>query len=92
VLLSDSNPSNLGNHVSQLVNGNHAILAKVEWSAIVRAHQLIESGDAIIYVAERPRLLSVAPDLDLRITSELSYGNLPAQCGGRFFSASVVGP
>ena len=49
----------------QLVDRDHPVGAEVEGLGVVRPHQAVDALDAVVDVAERPRLLAVAPDLDL---------------------------
>src|SRR5918999_3551818 len=80
----------LDDHPGQLVDRHHLLAAEVERLLVVRLHEPVDPLDAVIDVAERPRLLTVAPDLDL--PARLDQGHLPAQCGGHLLAAAVVGP
>src|SRR5690242_15205480 len=68
----------LGDHQREVCDRDQPVLAEVERLAVVGLHQPVEPLDTIVDVAERPRLLAVAPDLDARVIGQLGYGHLPA--------------
>ena len=74
--------------VDQLVHTDELIGAEVEGLCEVRVHQARETFDAIVHVAETASLLAIPPDFDCR--SDLRLGNLAADGGGRFLTASLV--
>src|SRR5215211_2306226 len=74
----------------ELVYRHHLLAAKVERLPVARGHQPVDPLDAVVDIAERPRLLPVAPDLDL--PARLDRGHLPAQCRRHLLAAAVVGP
>src|SRR5712692_4030897 len=91
MLFDDADASDLGDHVGQLVNRDQAILAQVEGLAVVRLHQFVEAGHAVIDVTKRAGLLSVTPDLHYRVASQLGHSHLATQSRWRFLSPSLPG-
>src|SRR5689334_2517589 len=89
VPLADPLARHAGHHVHQLVDRDQSILAEVERLAMVRAHEAPDALDAVIDVAVGPRLLPVAPDLDLVAIRRQRH--LPADRGRGFLSSTFVG-
>ena len=58
---------------------------------IVRSHQLVDSFDTVIDVAERTGLLAVTPYFDLVISGQLRGGNLATERGWRLFATALLG-
>src|SRR5207247_2194630 len=58
-------PGNRGDHLHQLVDRDQPVLPQVERLAMAGHHKPVNAFDAIIDVAVRPRLIAVAPHLDL---------------------------
>src|SRR5918999_2207280 len=77
-------------HPGKLVDRHHLVAAEIERLPVVRLHEPVDPLDAVIDVAERPRLLTVAPDLDL--PARVDCGHLPAQGRRHLLAAAVVGP
>src|ERR1700733_1866795 len=50
--LGDGNTSDPGNHVGQLVDTHHAVLAQIEWVWKVGPHELVDTLHAVVDVAE----------------------------------------
>src|SRR5688572_25094437 len=65
--------------VGESVDANEAILAEVERLPAVRRHQTHQPFDAVVDVAERPRLLAVAPNFDVGGASEFRGRDFSAQ-------------
>src|SRR5262249_46539948 len=64
---------NLRDDVDQTVDGHQFVGAEIEWRAVIRPHDAVNTFDAIINVHERSRLLPVTPNLDVAPVSERSY-------------------
>src|SRR5262249_77856 len=92
MLFDDTDTSNLGYHIRQLIDRDQAILAQIERLIIVRLHQLVETSHAVIDITKRARLISVAPNLYLGIATELGYGHLPTEGSWRFLAPSLPRP
>ena len=71
VLLRDAKPGDACHHIDQLIDADEPILTQVKRLAIVGAHQLANTGYAVVDITERPGLLTVAPDLDGGIVGKL---------------------
>ncbi len=56
------NTGGVGHDVGKLVDSDHTVLSEIQRQVIVRPHQLVEPDHAIVDIAERTRLLSVAPN------------------------------
>jgi hypothetical protein len=56
---------------------------------IVRTHQPVNTGDAIVDVAERSRLFAVAPDLDFGVFGQLGERNFTAHRGRGLLASAV---
>ena len=64
---------------------------RLSGSWIVGPHQPVDALDAVVDVAERARLLAVAPDLDLDVAGQLRDGHLAADRRRRLLAAAVPG-
>src|SRR5690349_12131174 len=64
VTLADSLARDLRDHVDELIDRDHSILAEVDRLAMLAAHQAIDSFDAVVDVAIGARLFAVAPHLN----------------------------
>ena len=73
----------------QLVDADHALGAEVQRLVVIGVHQPVDALDAVVDVAERPRLLAVAPHLDRRAV--IRERHLPAQRRRRLLAPAVVG-
>src|SRR5690606_37932407 len=91
VNLLDGDAGRIRDHVGQLVDGDQAVLAEVERLVVVRAHEAVDALHAVVDVAERPRLLTIPPDLHLRIPGELGDGDLAAHGSRSLFTTAVPG-
>src|SRR5687767_13889542 len=65
VALADLLPGDLRNHVDQLVDRDHPVLAQVDRLAMIAAHQPVDTFDTVVDVTVGPRLFTVAPYFDL---------------------------
>src|SRR5262245_738298 len=89
VPLRDGDAGRGRDEVGEGVDADQPVLSEIERLAIARLHQPVQAFDAVVYVAERSRLLAVAPDLDLVVTLQPGNGDLAAQCGRRFFAPAI---
>ena len=78
----------LDDEVCQLVDGHHLVGAEVERLGVVGLHDAVDALDAVVDVAERPRLLPVAPDLDA--AAVLGERHLAAERRRSLLPAAVV--
>src|SRR3989441_5385169 len=79
-------------HVRELVDADETVLPEVDRIAIGGLHQAFEARDAVVDVAERPRLLAVSPDLDLVHARQLRDGHLAAHRGRRLLAPAAPRP
>src|SRR5438128_689837 len=89
MLLADRHPGDVGDHVRQLIDREHAILSQVQRLMKVRLHELVNADDTVVDVTERSRLLPVSPDLDLLFAGHLGDCNLPTQSCRRLLPSSL---
>ena len=75
--------------VDQLIDRDHPILAEVQRLAEARTHEAVDSLDAIVDVAVRAGLQTVAPHLDLAAVGR--QRDLTANRRRRLLATSVVG-
>src|ERR1700730_10579688 len=85
VSLDDGNTGDSRNHVRQLVDTHHAVLAQIEWFWKVRPHELVDTLHAVVNVAKRSGLFPIAPDVDLPVPSKFRDSNLSADRSGSLF-------
>ena len=57
-------PRDADDHLGKFVDRDHPISTEVDRLTVVGLHETVDSFDAIVYEAERTRLLAIAPDLD----------------------------
>ena len=91
MFFDDADPRDLGNDIRKLVDRYHAVLTKVQRLSVVRSHEFVDTFDAIIDEAKRPRLFAVPPYLDFVIAREFRDCYLPAHRRRGLFTASIPG-
>src|SRR5208282_6263685 len=67
VLAGDLDSRDVRYNFGEFVYRNHPVLTHIERVVVVRSHQLADPGETVVDIAERARLLAVAPDLDFVI-------------------------
>src|SRR5690242_13318802 len=90
--LHDLEPGDLGHHVGEVGDRDQPVLADVERFGVVRPHQPDETGDAVVDVAEGPRLPAVSPDLDPVVARVLRDRDLAAHGRRRLLAAALPRP
>src|SRR5262249_31759820 len=78
--------------VDQLVDRDDLVAADVDRFDDVAPHEGQRAGHAVVDVREGPRLLAVAPDLDLALPSHERDDHLAADRGRRLLPSAVIGP
>src|SRR5208337_1467870 len=91
VPLADANSGDSSQYVGEFVDRHYPLLPEVERLVMVRSHQLVDSLDAVIDVAEGARLRAVAPDFDLASSPQFRVRNLAAECCRRLFATALPG-
>src|SRR6266513_3144873 len=89
VLPGDLEARRVGDQVGELVDADQTVLTEIDRLLIARLHQQPQALDAVVDVAERTRLLAVAPDLDLTRAGQLGAGDLAAHRRRRFLASAV---
>ena len=84
MLLDQAYACDIADDVGELVDRDHTVLAEVQGLGVIGAHEFVEAGDAVVDVAERARLLSVAPDFDRRPPSSFAWAILRHSAAGAF--------
>src|SRR6266568_1514438 len=87
--LDDLDSRQPSHHVDHVVDADQAIGSEVQRIWIIRAHELVHTGDAIVDEAEGPRLVAIAPDLDLRVPGELRVRYLPTNGRRRLLAPTL---
>src|SRR5690348_2181140 len=82
----------LGNDIRQLIDGDHTILAEIQWLLEIRLHEPIKPFHAIVYVTERTGLLSIAPNINSARTRQFRDCNLAAQSCRRLLPSAIPRP
>src|SRR5687767_10065925 len=65
ITLADFFARDLCDHVHQIVDREHPVLAQVDRLAMIAAHQPVDTFNTIVDVTVGPRLFTVAPYFDL---------------------------
>ena len=56
-----------GHNLNQLIDRDHAVLAKIDWIPVRRPHDAIDPLHTVVDIAVGTSLFSIAPDFD-RVT------------------------
>src|SRR6185503_9183367 len=91
VALTQRDAGNLADDVGELVDRDQPIRTEIQRLAVVRCHQPLDALEAVADVAERSRLLAVAPDVDLALAGQLRRRHLAAHRRRRLLASAVPG-
>ena len=92
VPLAQRDAGDLADDVGELVDRDQPILSEIQRLAVVGRHQPLDPFEAVADIAERSRLLAVAPDIDLALAGELRRRHLVAHRGRRLLAPPVPRP
>ena len=91
VVPRELDPRDSFNDIKQPINTHQFSPSQIERFRVAGAHQPPHSTYTIVDIHEGPRLLPIAPDLDLMIPRIDRFNNLAAEGCGCFFPASHPG-
>src|SRR5678815_2963216 len=91
MFLLDRVTGRVSHEVCESVDRDESVLPEIQRLVIVGPHQTEEAFDAVIDVTERPRLLTVSPDLHFPIARQLRDRDLSTHCGRCFFTTPIPG-
>src|SRR5882724_840569 len=85
----ESGARDLFDKVVKAVDRHQLVAAQIQRLVDVAVHDQVDTLDAVVDPHETPGLAAVPPDLDLVPAGPLRLDDLPAGCGGGFFTPAL---